>query len=442
MQPDALWHLALSAQNGTGLARSLQETASPVGVIPPRILQEASMAHHTFYAMRETSRTTEYFSVNLDYGEVDQLIVLPEDAVNDNILESKFEMQRKLAWNRVKTGLVPYLENDDAFFNSLVLVIIPRTFEPLEEGEGYDFVSLKQDGEETPFGTLRLKSSCFLFPADGQHRAAGIKEYLRKHPKMAAVKTPALLIPFTARGKVQQLFSDLNLNAKPVNKTIGLAFDGRDPMAVLVKQVADKVPLFRDRVNHRANSLPKSSREVIALNSLYAGNKDILDALGVELTEGTLPDAAQRVAEVWQEVINCFPTWQDVMADKVSPSLVRDQYVFAHGLGWQALAKVAASVLQQYPSAWNKMLSVYCHSVDWSRTNAVWENKACVFVRDPASGALLKTRVNNPAGGIADTAAVMLSHGAKKLAASSLAPTTSPQNWSKCNLVAPGPRAG
>jgi hypothetical protein len=227
-----------------------------------------------------------------------------------------------------------------------------------------------------------------------------------------------LLIPFTKRDKVQQLFSDLNLNAKPVNKTIGLAFDGRDPLAVLVKQVADKVPLFRDRVNHLTNSLPKSSREVIALNSLYAGNKDILDALGVEPTDETLPDAAKRVAEVWQEVIKCFPTWQDVMADKVSPGLVRDQYVFAHGLGWQALAKVVASVLQQYPASWKKMRALYCHSVDWSRTDPVWENKACVFVRDE-SGAPLKTRVNNTAGGIADTAAVVLSHGAKEVAAHS-----------------------
>jgi hypothetical protein len=37
-----------------------------------------------------------------------------------------------LAWHRVKTGLVPYLENADASFNSLVLVIVPRTFESRE----------------------------------------------------------------------------------------------------------------------------------------------------------------------------------------------------------------------------------------------------------------------------------------------------------------------
>src|SRR5262249_39306012 len=157
--------------------------------------------------------------------------------------------------------------------------------------------------------------------------------------------------------------------------------------AVLVKQVADKVLLFRDRVNRRTNSLAKSSRDVIALNSLYAGTKDILDAMGVELTEDNLGDAVDHVAEVWQEVINCFPTWQHVLADKVSPGLVRDQYVFAHGLGWQAQARVAASLLQQYPSSWKKMLPLYFHSVDWSRTDPVWENTACVFVRDP-SGAL------------------------------------------------------
>ena len=61
------------------------------------------------------------------------------------------------------------------------------------------------------------------------------------------------------RQPVRQLFSDLNRNAKPVNKTIGLSFEMRDPMALAAKAVADEVPLFKGRVNRRSNSLAASS---------------------------------------------------------------------------------------------------------------------------------------------------------------------------------------
>ena len=104
-----------------------------------------------------------------------------------------------------------------------------------------------------------------------------------------------VFIPFKEKHQVRQVFADLNLNAKPVNKTIGLAFDTRDPIANLSKRVADEVPLFREgRVNMRTNSLAQTALQVITMNTLYEDNKWLL--LGLQDGEDKVKDHVQDIA--------------------------------------------------------------------------------------------------------------------------------------------------
>jgi DGQHR domain-containing protein len=215
-----------------------------------------------FSCVKGNQRNVEYFQTNLDFGEVAQLVELPEDFLGDELFDQELTMQRKLSWTRVRKEMVPYLERGDAFYSALTLIMIPRDLEKLEEGEGYEFVPLGGNGGE--IGKLTVKSTLVLFPADGQHRVASIKEVLKKNPKLANVSVPVIFLPFRSRGEVRQLFSDLNLNAKPVNKSIGRSFETRDPIAVITKQLEKLVPLFTGRVNHLSNSLPASSDNVIS----------------------------------------------------------------------------------------------------------------------------------------------------------------------------------
>jgi DGQHR domain-containing protein len=364
--------------------------------------------------MRGQSRTTTYYQVELDYGEIEQLVRLPQDSRNNPILDPRLEMQRKLAWKRIEEGLVPYLEHDDAFFNSLVLIIVPRTYEPLEEGDGYVFEPFQTpDGTDVPFGTLELQSSCFLFPADGQHRSAAIMEFLKRNPKMAGIRTPAILLPYQGREKVRQLFSDLNLNAKAVSKTIGLDFEGRDPLALLTKAVADRVELFKARVNRRTNSLPKSSADVIALNTLFTGTTELAKALGFDFAEDSedlLEDATEAVARVWEVILEALTPWQEVLAGERKPGELREEFVFAHGLGWQAIALVAAGMIREDADSWEERLTNALSAMDWRRTAPHWENVACIFTRDPITHEVTSTRVNNTGPAVKTTAALIKSY--------------------------------
>lgn len=344
---------------------------------------------YTFDAVQGTQKTTTYYLTTLEFGEVDALMVLPEEFLGDQFFDDNATMQRKLTWSRVRGDMKRYLlDFDDSFYSALTLFIVPRDLNPLAEGEGYTFTPA---GPGTKHGVLTLRSTCVLFPGDGQHRGQSIKEALKADPKLASQEMPVVLIPFTHSAKVRQLFSDLNLNAKPVNKTIGISFETRDPIAVISKRVGELIPLFHNRVNRRTNSLPASSDQVITMNSLYQGTEEILSALGLSnVTTKETESALAVVVPVWQTLVDALPSWKDVLNNKLSPGDVREQFVHAFGLGWQAMAIVAAVVIKTEPDRWPKVLKSALQSVSWEKTNPDWQNVAMVGPRVNNTGSAIR----------------------------------------------------
>src|SRR5262249_55176507 len=149
---------------------------------------------------------------------------------------------------------------------------------------------------------------------------------------LAREEVPVVLIPYEGQSQVRQLFSDLNLNAKPVSKTIGYDFESRDPVVVITKDAASQVPLFDGRINRRSNSLPRSSSDVITLSTLVQGSRWILEALAAKDTdeqdehdedESIVPfdvyladreTATRELADIWHVMTDVFSAeWKDVM---------------------------------------------------------------------------------------------------------------------------------
>jgi DNA sulfur modification protein DndB len=242
-------------------------------------------------------------------------------------------------------------------------------------------------------------------PADGQHRVASIKEVLKKNPRLANVAVPVVLIPFRSRAAVRQLFSDLNLNAKPVNKSVGRSFETRDPVTVIIKQVEKLVPLFKDRVNHASNSLPASSDNVITVNTLYEGTDSLLRGLGYDrddLWEKTveIQGASDAVTDVWKKIVGKLPGWDDVIKGVRKPNELREQYIFAHGIGWQAIALAGATMAQEVGNGWLPKFETTLKSIAWDKDNPDWQN-VC----------MIGDRMNNTAPGIRATAGYILLKG-------------------------------
>ena len=143
---------------------------------------------YTFPAVKGEQNGTEYFLTTLEYGEVDSLVELPEEYFGKQLLNGDLPMQRELNWSRVRNQMREYLLNGDyPFYSALTLFIVPRDLEPLEPGEGYEFRPASSGSiDENKYGQLIVRSSCILFPGDGQHRAASIKEALRDDKSLAS----------------------------------------------------------------------------------------------------------------------------------------------------------------------------------------------------------------------------------------------------------------
>lgn len=330
----------------------------------------------------------EYWLATLSFAAIAKYVKLPENKDWDPIFggPGEQEAQRKLNKTRVNNEIVPYLQNDDAFFSSLTLVLVPGMDKPLQEGRDYVFKKAEGLAGEDGAGELQLDESVDMFPADGQHRTAAIIEAMKiDRERLRQQKVPVVLIAYKNKEQVRQHFSDLNLNAKGAPNTIGLTFESRDPKVIVTKRVAREVPLFANRVNELTNSLSKKTPDVITMGTLVQAHESLLGALYPVSGKGKSfedhPDLlairqtdpmndkvgaiASRLKDVWAVVIDNLPEWEEVLADRVHARHLRDGddskgthgYVFAFGIGWQAIALAAAALIHHRPNSWAEDLA-------------------------------------------------------------------------------------
>jgi len=358
-----------------------------------------------FNAVKGNQRNTTYFSTNVTFGEVQQFVQLPEEVLGEDILDEHSSMQRKLNWNRVNKEMVPYLLKDDAFFSSITLFMIPRDFSELEEGHGFNFKTFSEIGDN--IGQLTIEGSMIMFPADGQHRVGTIKKVLETNPELGTVSIPAILIPFKSRGQVRQYFTDLNLHAKKVNNSIGLTFETRDPIALITKELENKIPLFRDAINHFSTSLSSKSKNVITINTAYTCTSLIMKGLKINQDElrGLKPEDERfkeelhRITKVWNKIIEVLPGFDLILQSEISAGEVREKYIHPHGVGWQAVVHAASTMIDQMNELdWIARFELTCRNIDWSRDNLDWQ-----------SICMIGNRMNNTSSFVRSTAGYILS---------------------------------
>ena len=164
-----------------------------------------------------------------------------------------------------------YLLNDsERFFNALILAIYdgdPQWLEvefPTEEREYTNVGFLQFSGDET------------IFPVDGQHRVAGIKEALKSNPSLGPEQVPVIFIAHQqteeGRKRTRKLFSTLNRRAKPVGQNENIALDEDDVCAIITRELLHDHPLFLEDnvVNGKGKQIPKDNKKAFtSLITLY-----------------------------------------------------------------------------------------------------------------------------------------------------------------------------
>jgi DGQHR domain-containing protein len=382
-----------------------------------------------------------YFTGALRWGQLERMLIFPDDL---GAIDPDQRMQRGVAKRRLG-DLAEYLTTaGDHFFSAITLIMLPRELdreavEYSEDVEEWDYrfdpdEPKKFPGQHKP-GTLFIGDGLRLFPADGQHRAmAAIMAMNHGHPEIGKEEVPVVLVPYQGGKRVRQLFSDLNLNAKPVSRTTGYDFETRDPVVLIVKDVAERVKLFRGRVNRLSNSLGATSAQVVTLNTLVQGSTTLIRGLALSshpelaapegstrrqvkdaeeevvkqyLAERDQEEVTDEVASAWESIIKPFSDlWEPVMAgEEHAAGKLRDQYLFPHGLGWLGLAEAAADLMVRYGDGWQSRFANAVTSLGWARSDTTWVGKATIYNDETKV-----YRVNNTRPAIDDLARTVVKH--------------------------------
>jgi DNA sulfur modification protein DndB len=167
------------------------------------------------------------------------------------------------------------------------------------------------DGDKLAFkgGALEFDpNTSRLLINDGQHRHRGIQIALNENPLIADQEVGVWIIPDVNLTCAQQIFSDINKNAKAPSKSLNLIFDHRSTDVALSKAIKNKVNLFRLFTETEKGQASKGKLFVFV--SLHKANCFLNEAL---VEKGIMGDAqTSYLISFWNMLCSIVPEWQFV----------------------------------------------------------------------------------------------------------------------------------
>ncbi|MED4019151.1 DNA sulfur modification protein DndB [Sutcliffiella cohnii] len=225
-------------------------------------------------ALRGKTGIWNYYVCNLKYHEVAQFVRRIDNELHTSAALSSL-IQRSITDN-YKSIKKYIIEQDERFFNSLVLAVYDGDPEWIEVELNYD------EKEFFNLGFLKLSGNEIIFPVDGQHRVEGIKKALEEKNDLSDETIPAIFIGHkkTAEGieRTRRIFSTLNRYAKPVSMRDIIALDEDDIVAIVTRELVEKHDLFKGSrtLDSRGKPIPESNKSAItSIITLYDCNKEL-----------------------------------------------------------------------------------------------------------------------------------------------------------------------
>ena len=212
-------------------------------------------------------------------------------------------------------------------------------------------------------------------------------------------------------GKIHQLFFDC-AQTKPVPQSLLTAYDKRDPLARLVRDVHEQVAVFSGRIEQISKTVGKSSINVFTLNQLRLGIAEILTGDATQATVSLRKDMAKMLGSEQAEeehrryVVEFFNSfslanheWSELLGagdpalGAVDTNALRHKFVHFTGTGLTILGRIAF-FLRNYPSPEReRLIEALARQVDWSRGANLWQGNVVVSERMSGQRAAVETAV-------------------------------------------------
>ena len=215
-----------------------------------------SVFEYVFPAIRGVQAGREYYVTMCPLRLIQRLFVFDEEE-----LTPEMRAQRTLNKSRVPEMARYILDNPDSYvFSALTASVDAEVeFEPFETDGG--------PGERV--GTLTIPMAAKFVINDGQHRRAAIQQALVDNPELGDESIAIVMFLDVGLDRCQQMFADLNQYAIRPNKTIGILYDVRSPLAQLSRFMVEDVLIFKTLTDMERSSISNRSLKLFTLSSIY-----------------------------------------------------------------------------------------------------------------------------------------------------------------------------
>lgn len=303
---------------------------------------------YTFPAIKGIQAGKEYYSTMIPLKLLDKLFIFNED-VDD--IPAEYRAQRNLNIARVPQIAQYILSNRNSYvFSSLTASIDGKM----------NFTKINN----SDLGYLSINMDAKFLINDGQHRKAAIKYALEKDPSLMNETISIVLFRDNNLKNSQQMFSDLNRYAVIPNKSIGLLYDYRDPMAIASKNIINKVKLFKYYTDKEKASLAKFSTKLFTLSNIYEANKNIIGNKKID---------EKFLINFWNAIFENIKEFEQIIKKEITSKELRENYVLGCGTWLEGIGLVGSVFYEKQIDFYKQLKNL--NKINWSRKNPNWINR-------------------------------------------------------------------
>lgn len=317
----------------------------------------------SFPAIRGRQAGNEYYTTMCPMKLLARLFVF-----DDEEIPPELRAQRTLNRKRIPEMAHYLVENIDSYVFSALTATVDSSvlFEPVWISDSLSDI-----------GTLHIPMDAKLLINDGQHRRAAIEEALKERPELGDEHISVLFFVDKGLKRSQQMFTDLNRHAIRPNDSLSTLYDLRDSSSELARYVVMTVDGFNGMTEMEKSSVSNRSYRLFTLSGIKHASRALLrKARKDDITN----EEMQFAATFWSEVVKHMPDWKLAKQRKLAPGDLRKNFIHAHGVAIHAIGIVGAHLVCSHPKDWQCYLQKLS-TIDWSRTNRLWENRAMVHGR-------------------------------------------------------------
>ena len=255
---------------------------------------------------------------------------------------------------------------------------------------------LLQSSSAVKMGVAVLPTSILYNITDGQHRCKGIRDALAQRESLSEDGIGVTIVVEDDLAKIHQIFYDC-AQTRSIPQSLLTAYNGRDHLARLVRELCQEVPIFAGRIEQVSKTVGKSSINIFTLNQLRVGIAELLTGDASQASVSLRKDMAQKlendqaltehrkwIGDFFDHFTRANTEWSallesgDPALGAVDTNELRQKYVHFTGTGLIVMGRVGFSLRSYSEPERRELIESLARGIDWSRSGKIWRGNIVI----------------------------------------------------------------